>query len=132
MTMTEAPARPCSVLVIEDNRDTANSLARFLRLGCGYSVAVAHDGDQGVKMALAAPPDVIVCDINLPKRDGFTVARDLVNALPDDPLFIAVTAYSDLYPQAQARDAGFDHYLVKPADPFQIEALIEGRTPRAE
>jgi DNA-binding response OmpR family regulator len=125
MTATAPAIRTVSVLIVEDNRDTADSLSRFLRLGCGYRVAVANDGEQGVRMAVADPPDVIVCDINLPKKDGFRVAREVVEQLPVRPLLIAVTAYGGDYPLAHAEAAGYDHYLVKPADPFEIEAFIE-------
>lgn len=119
--------KPASVLVIEDLADTADSLARFLRVGCGYQVSIAPDGERGVRTALATRPDVVVCDIGLPKLDGLEVARRLSQTEGYRPLLIAVTAYGGIYPEEQAREAGFDHYLVKPADPFQIEALVEGR-----
>jgi DNA-binding response OmpR family regulator len=114
-----------SVLVIEDLADTADSLARFLRVACGYGVSVASDGERGVRTALATRPDVVVCDIGLPKLNGLEVARALLKTEGFRPLLIAVTAYGGIYPEEQARAAGFDHYLVKPADPFQIEALVE-------
>jgi DNA-binding response OmpR family regulator len=116
---------PISVLVIEDLADTADSLARFLRVACGYEVSVASDGERGVRTALATHPDVVVCDIGLPKLNGLGVARRLSGGTGYRPLLIAVTAYGGVYPEGQAREAGFDHYLVKPADPFQIEALVE-------
>lgn len=125
MTATAPAIRTVSVLIVEDSRDTADSLARFLRLGCGYRVAIAHDGEQAVRLALANPPDAIVCDIHLPKKDGFRVAREVAENLPVKPLLIAVTAFSGDYPLASAQAAGFDHYLVKPADPFEIESFIE-------
>jgi two-component system CheB/CheR fusion protein len=120
------PDKPSvSVLVVEDLADTADSLARFLRVACGYEVSVASDGERGVRTAVATRPDVVVCDIGLPKLNGLDVARTL-SASPDyRPLLIAVTAYGGTYPEENARAAGFDHYLVKPADPFQIEALVE-------
>jgi DNA-binding response OmpR family regulator len=114
-----------SVLVIEDLADTADSLARFLRVACGYGVSVASDGERGVRTALATRPDVVVCDIGLPKLNGLDVARTLAKTPDYRPLLIAVTAYGGVYPEEQAREAGFDHYLVKPADPFKIEALVE-------
>ena len=114
-----------SVLVVEDNPDTAESLARFLRLGCGYEVSIASDGLKGVRMALELHPDVVVCDLGLPKRNGLLVAEELVERLPRRPLIIAVTGYGNQVSQEHATDAGFDHFLVKPADPFEIEELIE-------
>jgi two-component system, chemotaxis family, CheB/CheR fusion protein len=114
-----------SVLVVEDLADAADSLARFLRVACGYEVMVALDGERGLRAALATHPDVVVCDIGLPKLSGLDVARRLAATDDYHPLLIAVTAYGGVYPEEKAREAGFDHYLVKPADPFQIEALVE-------
>jgi DNA-binding response OmpR family regulator len=114
-----------SVLIIEDDADTADSLAHFLRLGCGYTVGMARDGLTGIRMAVAGQPDVVVCDIGLPKRNGLLVAEELAESLPHRPLLIAVTGYGEQVSQGLAEAAGFDHYLVKPADPFRIVALIE-------
>jgi DNA-binding response OmpR family regulator len=117
--------RALSVLIVEDNADTAESLARFLRLGCGYDVSTAWDGVKGIRAALDHNPDVIVCDIGLPKRDGLQVAEELSEQMPRRPLMIAVTGYGNRVTRDQAMAAGFDHFLVKPANPFEIEALIE-------
>jgi DNA-binding response OmpR family regulator len=127
MTQPAPPTQPVSVLVVEDNMDAADSIARFLRVGAGYEVRVAYDGASGVRMAVADPPDAVVCDLRLPKLSGFEVARELAAALPDKPVLIAVTAFGGAYPEARARDAGFDFYLTKPADPFAIERLIQDR-----
>src|SRR5215471_14596530 len=66
---------PYSVLVAEDNRDAADSLAIFLRLR-GYTVRVVHSGPAAVMAALAHPPDCAIIDIGLPGLDGCTVARE--------------------------------------------------------
>jgi DNA-binding response OmpR family regulator len=121
--MVENPVRAVSVLVIEDSMDVADSIARFLRVGSGYNVRVAYNGEAGVKMAFADPPDVVVCDIAMPRLNGLRVAEEL-SAMTPKPLLIAVTAYGGVYPEELATTAGFDHYLVKPADPFGIEKLI--------
>jgi DNA-binding response OmpR family regulator len=125
MNTVDAPARPAKVLVVEDNMDAADSVARFLRVGAGFDVRVAYDGEQGLKAAYADHPDVVVCDIGLPRVNGLKVAGDLAELRPR-PLLIAVTAFGGVYPEDLARAAGFDHYLVKPADPFAIEGLIAG------
>jgi DNA-binding response OmpR family regulator len=114
---------PISVLVIEDVVDTADSLAKFLHLGAGVEVRVAYNGETGAKMAFADPPDAVVCDIGLPRLNGLHVAAELAEMKPK-PLLIAVTAYGGVYTEDLARAAGFDHYLVKPADPFEIQRLI--------
>jgi DNA-binding response OmpR family regulator len=119
-----------AVLIIEDNADTADSLARFLRIGCGYEVSTAPDGLKGVRAAMDHPPDVVVCDIGLPKKNGILVGEELIESLPDRPLLIAITGYGDAATRGLARDAGFDHFLTKPADPFAIESLIEAHLKR--
>ena len=118
--------RPVSVLVIDDNMDTADSLARFLRVGVGHDVRVAYDGATGIKLVGEQAPDVVVCDIAMPKLSGLRVA-DALTQLTPKPLLIAITAFAGEFPEATAREAGFDFYLAKPADPFVIEALIQNR-----
>jgi DNA-binding response OmpR family regulator len=123
MSDSSTAAPPVTVLVIEDLMDTADSLARFLHVGAGIEVRVAYNGEAGVKLAFADPPTVVVCDIGLPRLNGLRVASELAELKPK-PLLIAVTAYGGVYTEDLARAAGFDHYLVKPADPFEIERLI--------
>jgi DNA-binding response OmpR family regulator len=123
-TTATIAARTVSVLIIEDDVDTADSLARFLQFGCGYFVATARDGLDGVRIAVENQPDVVVCDIGLPKKNGLLVAEELAESLPR-PLLIAITGFGDQVSQSLAEAVGFDHFLLKPADPFQIKALIE-------
>jgi DNA-binding response OmpR family regulator len=124
------PARPLNVLVVEDQPDVADSLALFLEVACHCHVSVAHDGEAGVAAARAEAPDAVVCDIGLPKKDGFQVAREVSTTLPRKPLLIAVTGYGDDESRAKGRAAGFDHYLLKPADPFEIEAILRAHQSR--
>ena len=118
-----SPPKPPSILVIDDSLDTADSLARFLRVGAGFDVRVAYDGSAGIRLAGESHPDVVVCDIAMPKTSGLQVARELADLIPK-PLLIAITAFAGEFPEGAAREAGFDHYFAKPADPFAIEALI--------
>jgi CheY-like chemotaxis protein len=118
---------PLTILVVDDHIDTADSLARFLRVAVGHDVRVAYDGALAVRLAAAVVPRAVVCDLNMPKLDGLRTAEVLAKLDPR-PLLIAVTAFAGEYPEAKAREAGFDHYLSKPADPFTIEALIRDRT----
>jgi two-component system CheB/CheR fusion protein len=124
MTAT-SPTRTASVLIIEDNLDTAESLARFLRIGCGYHVEIATDGIKGLQAARSERPDVVILDLGLPKKNGLIVGEQLAETFDPRPLIIAVTGYGDQPTRDLAAEAGFDHFLVKPADPFDIEALIE-------
>jgi DNA-binding response OmpR family regulator len=123
------PAKPVSVLVVEDVRDIADTLAEFLRLGYGFEVRVASDGATGLKWAAADPPDAIVCDLGLPGLDGRQVASQVRELVSPAPLLIAVTAYGGTFTREVAGEA-FDHFFVKPADPFQIAALIEAHARR--
>jgi CheY-like chemotaxis protein len=124
MTESPAPGLPITVLVVEDNMDAADSMARFLRVGAGYDVRVAYNGEAGVRAAHADPPQVVVCDLSMPRLNGLRVAEELSRLVPK-PLLIAVTAFAGAYPEELARVAGFDHYLPKPADPFAVERLID-------
>ena len=132
MSDAQMPARPpASVLVIDDNMDTADSLARFLRVGVGHEVRVAYDGTTGLRMVAERMPDVVICDIAMPKVSGLRVA-DALTQLASKPLLIAVTAFAGEFPEATAREAGFDFYLAKPADPFVVETLIRDRVLRTD
>lgn len=111
------------VLIVEDNPDGADSLAMFLRLS-GFDVRVAYGGQEGVEAALGDPPNAVLCDINMPYVDGFDVARQLREALPDPPLLVAVTARHEQDLLRPAGEAGFDHYFIKPADPVEIGGLL--------
>jgi CheY-like chemotaxis protein len=109
--------RGIRVLVVEDNADAAESLRQLL-YHCGYEVAVAYTGQEGLRAAQRLRPDVVLCDIGLPDSNGFVVAA----ALRKDPgtcgaRLIAVTAYGQDEDRRRAREAGFDLHLVKPVDP---------------
>jgi DNA-binding response OmpR family regulator len=115
---------------VEDHPDIAQTLALYLEQCCGYQVTVASDGEAGVAAARAAPPDAVVCDIGLPKKDGFRVARELTGGLPRRPLLIAVTAWGEDDMRERGRAAGYDHYLVKPVDPRDLEAILRSHERR--
>jgi PAS domain S-box-containing protein len=126
-----APARPAAkhlrVLVVEDNRDAADSL-RMLLDAYGYEVTVAYSGPDGVRAAEEHQPDVVVCDIGLPGMDGYTVAAALRgNPATASARLIALTGYGQEEDRRRAKDAGFDHHLTKPADPAALEAVVGGR-----
>lgn len=112
------------VLVIEDNRDSAESLRMLLEVS-GYEVKVAHTGTEGVQVATLWRPDAVICDIGLPGMDGYAVA----SRLRGDPAtahasLIAVTGYGRPEDIARARAAGFDEHVMKPADPEMLLAKL--------
>jgi len=122
----QAPARgqAANVLVVDDNVDAAASLALLLRAE-GYRVAVEHAPAPALRRALAQPPDACILDIGLPDMDGRELARRIRAGLGErTPLLIALTGYGSDADRQAALDAGFDHYLVKPANMQQLDALL--------
>lgn len=113
------------VLVIEDNRDAADSLGMLLKMW-GYECRVAYDGRSGWEMARARRPDCILLDINMPELDGFDVA-ERVRRQPglEGVKLVAVTAHADAAHARRIHEAGFDHHLVKPADPTDLRGLLD-------
>jgi len=110
------------ILLADDNRDAAESLAIILRLE-GHDVELAHDGNSALRSFAARRPDVALLDIGMPKTNGYEVAR-MIRAAPEgaDVLLIAITGWAQDADKAESRAAGFDHHLTKPIEP---ETLIE-------
>src|SRR5262249_14544644 len=101
------------ILVVEDNRDAAESLRMLLEL-YGFQVSVAYTGPDGVALAKREHPDVVVCDIGLPGMDGFAVASALrKNDRLASARLIAVTGYGQEEDKRRVLQAGFDAHLVK-------------------
>ena len=126
--MTPTPAivaRPRRILVVEDNLDSAESMAMMLELA-GHEVAVAHSGVAGVEQARAFQPAIVLCDIGLPgELDGYGVAR----ALRADPStraarLIALTGYGQDDDKLRAHQAGFDEHLTKPIEPDILDRVL--------
>jgi two-component system, OmpR family, response regulator len=110
------------VVVVDDVRDTANSLATLLGL-CGYEVSTAYDGATALSLTRTAHPHCLISDINMPGMDGCELARRVRAEFPDVRL-IAVTGRSDTAQTARVREAGFDHQFIKPVEPTTLlEAL---------
>ncbi len=112
------------VLVVEDNRDVADSL-RDLVEAFGHDVRVARSGDAALAEARRDPPDVVLCDIGLPGMSGYDVAR----AFRSDPALrharrVAVTGYAQAEDRRDAVAAGFDRHVGKPPDPDELERLL--------
>ena len=112
------------VLVVDDNVDAANSIAKILQL-FGHEVRCVYDGPSALAEAQASPPDVIVLDIGLPGIDGYEVARRLRagKQFERTPL-IALTGYGQAEDRARSRNAGFDHHLTKPVDPEVLHGIV--------
>ncbi len=116
------PPRPLRVLVADDNADTTDSLALLLQLA-GCAVEVAYEGLAVGPTADRFRPDVCVLDIRMPGLDGWEVARRLrAGAGGAGLLLIAVTGVQGQEAADRSAVAGFDHHIVKPADPADIFA----------
>ncbi len=118
-----AAAGPRTVLVVDDNRDAAETLAQIVEL-LGHRVDVAHDGAEALAKADAQRPDVVLCDIGLPGMDGYEVARRLRARRGGAIRLVAVSGYAQPEDLALASEAGFDGHLAKPVDPARIEDVL--------
>ena len=115
------------VLVIEDNHDAAESLRMLLEI-LGHEVRVAFTGAEGLKLALAWAPEVVLSDIGLPELDGYEVARRLrKEAGFRDVLLVAITGYNGEDDRRRSKEAGFDHHLAKPADVRELQRVLAAR-----
>ncbi|BCQ29073.1 hypothetical protein NK8_72630 (plasmid) [Caballeronia sp. NK8] len=112
------------ILVVDDNDDAAESTAMLLRLE-GHEVRVAPDGPSALQVAADFLPDVVLLDIGLPGMDGCEVCRQL-RAMSEsaDTMLIALSGYAGDDHRERARRAGFDVYLVKPADMKELNTII--------
>jgi CheY-like chemotaxis protein len=112
------------VLVVEDNRDAAETLRDLLGL-MGHEVEVAYSGPEGLAAARRCRPDVVLCDVGLPGMDGYALAAELRADPETAPArLIAVSGYGQVEDQDRARDAGFDLHLTKPVDPERLSRLL--------
>ncbi|HSN19359.1 MAG TPA: ATP-binding protein [Usitatibacter sp.] len=128
--LDEAPAKqdraPRRILVVDDNRDAADSLCMLLK-SRGHEVRVAYDGLEAVGAAVTFQPEVVLLDIGLPKLSGYEAARRIREARGDRVLLMAVTGWGQEEDRRRAMEAGFDHHLTKPVDPAAISRLIDAR-----
>ncbi len=115
-----------SVLIIEDNEDVSYALQNLLEAH-RHTVHVAMTGEAGLKLAIEQQPDVVLCDLGLPKMSGLDVARELTKASADGskkPLLVAVTGYGTHDARERGFEAGFDAYLNKPVSLDALERLL--------
>ena len=118
-----APARR-KILVVDDNADAAESLAALLSIN-GHETRLAHDGPEALQQAERFHPDVVFLDIGMPTLDGHETAK-LIRRQPwgKDMVLVALTGWGQNEDRKRSKDAGFNHHLVKPADPEVVEKLL--------
>jgi CheY-like chemotaxis protein len=116
------------ILVVDDNRDSAESMAMFLRM-TGHEISTAHDGLDAVKEADAFLPDVILLDIGLPGLNGYEVAQR-IRAMPGNRvILIALTGWGQEEDRRRSKEAGFDHHLTKPINFDHLNRLLVDARP---
>jgi CheY-like chemotaxis protein len=127
LTSVEGPAaRPeikRRVLVIDDNEDAAEALAMLVS-ALGGEARLANDGETGVTQVLAFRPDVVLLDIGMPGIDGYETCRRIRRAVGANVVIVALTGWGQEQDRREARNAGFDAHLIKPADPATLERLL--------
>ncbi|MCD6680148.1 MAG: ATP-binding protein [Burkholderiaceae bacterium] len=117
--------RRLRMLVVDDNVDAADTLVMLLE-ACGHEMRAAYSGTAALQLARQFRPDVVLCDIGLPRIDGYTVA----SRLRDDPhfastLLVAVSGWGTEDVKRRSRNAGFDFHLVKPVDLESVNRILE-------
>ncbi|HEX3151551.1 MAG TPA: PAS domain-containing protein [Gemmataceae bacterium] len=116
------------VLVVDDNRDSAESLGMLLKM-MGNEVFMAHDGQEAVETAARVEPDAIVLDIGLPKLNGYEACRRIrQQAGGAEMTIIAVTGWGQDDDRRKSREAGFNGHLVKPVDPSALLKFLSPAT----
>jgi DNA-binding response OmpR family regulator len=118
------------VLVVDDYPDTAESTAYLLQLW-GHEVFTARDGTAGVKAADHFRPDVVLLDVALGGRpNGYAVARQIRQQAEKQPVIICVSGHGRAEDRRKSRAAGCDHHLIKPADPDELQRLLQAVSDR--
>jgi DNA-binding response OmpR family regulator len=112
------------VLIVDDNRDAAESLAMVLSVR-GYDTLVCHEGQEAVALAQRMQPHIVLLDLGLPGLDGFEVCRRLREHGLDKAHIVAITGYGQDEDRRRSRDAGFDEHFVKPVDPDALMRRLE-------
>jgi signal transduction histidine kinase/CheY-like chemotaxis protein len=113
------------ILVVDDNVDSTNALAKMLTRLYSQEVRVAHDGPEALAAAGEFRPEIVLLDIGLPGMDGYEVARRLRSRpKAEGLLLVALTGWGQESDRDRAREAGFDRHLVKPVDPETLRDLL--------
>jgi len=112
------------VLVIEDEADIQRLIEMKLKAS-GFVVLTATDGEEGLATALAERPEIVLCDVGMPKKDGYTVITELRNQLgASTPVILMLTARGQQAEMIQGLSSGADDYIVKPFSPRDLVARI--------
>ncbi|MDB5933597.1 MAG: hybrid sensor histidine kinase/response regulator [Massilia sp.] len=124
-TAVQAPRTPLRVMIVDDNVDGAITLSLYLQAAGGHHVCTYYDAAAALEWAAFEKPDAFILDIGLPDMTGYELARRL-RAMPqfEQAPLIALTGYGQPQDKEEARQAGFDGHVAKPAEPADILALL--------
>jgi DNA-binding response OmpR family regulator len=120
--MTPLPA-PCSVLIVDPYPDCADSLAGVLAYH-GHKVRIAYTPADALQLVADDPPDVVISEARFNDMDGFTLVQRIMGLASESVVFVMVTGRHEF--RGRATLCGFDHFLVKPADPDELVRLLDG------
>jgi CheY-like chemotaxis protein len=135
-TLAAAPPRPAPepaaprgaarrILIADDNRDAAESMALVLRM-LGHDVRSVHDGSEAVRTAEAFAPEVVLLDIGMPLMNGYDAARAMRAAPWGQEMFlVALTGWGQDDDRRRATEAGFDLHFTKPLEPADLRRIVE-------
>jgi len=126
----DAPAAGRRILIVDDNRDAANMLAQLLLMS-GHEVRAVYDPELALQALVEFAPDLAFLDVGMPKLNGLELAA-MIRADPHGAqvVLVALTGWGQEDDRRRSRAAGFDHHLVKPADPAEIERICREAIPR--
>jgi CheY-like chemotaxis protein len=113
----------CTVLVVDDERDNANSIVTLLQLW-GHEAEAAYSGEDALSKALVLDPDVVLIDIVMPDMNGFDVAKELRRICPRAK-FLALTGFTQADIVRRSRDAGFAKVLIKSATARELKEAVD-------
>jgi phosphotransferase system HPr (HPr) family protein len=123
MLPTDRRADPAGILVVDDDRDTAEGMATVLRL-LGHDAEFALDGNQAIELARRLRPRCVLLDISMPGLDGYQVASRLREELPGPLVLIAILGYGREEDRRRSRASGFDHHFIKPLQQDAWDTLL--------
>jgi len=111
------------ILVADDSRDSADSMAALLELG-GHEVYTAYSGKDAIESAQRLRPDLLLLDLGLPDLSGYAVCGTVRAALGSNVNIVAMTGWGQEEDRQRTANAGFDHHLVKPVDASDVERVL--------
>jgi len=121
---TSGSVAPLRILVVDDNADSAESLALMLKFS-GHIVAVANDGIEALEVAETFQPHAALLDLGMPKLNGYDTARQIrQHTWGNNMVLIALTGWGQEEDKRRSREAGFDAHLVKPVDHRSLEKIL--------